>query len=438
MPNEMERGALQIINKLTDSGFAAYKVGGYVRDVVLGRRIKDIDITTSALPEQVIALFDRTIPTGLQHGTVTVGSGGFYYEVTTFRQESEYIDYRRPSEVQFVTDLTEDLRRRDFTMNAMAMDADGAIIDPFNGRADMDNRLLRCVGAAAERFTEDALRMLRCIRFAAEYGLSIEESTWQALIDNAELMRHIAMERVRAELERMIGGGDPNRALQLLLRSGLLRHLKASLPVAAPPEGAAVWADKLMPLTLFDSEPLRWAYVAVSLGLASEQVRAALKRLTFSNERIQAIAGVVAANEAVGSVDVEIQTNAEALAEIRWKRSTVRFGDLCMRDLLALYNVDSETGIYRINPAEQRDCVRIREIYKTSGGRWLEEMPAKQLQELAVTSRELLGLLGGKPGPWLGRLLAHLLDRVAIGALANDSERLAEEAKVFYKRLMES
>ncbi|MEC0245781.1 CCA tRNA nucleotidyltransferase, partial [Paenibacillus chitinolyticus] len=199
----------RVLERLRSRQHEAYFVGGFVRDFVLERPVKDVDIATSAKPEEVMEAFSKTVPTGLQHGTVTVLTGAYSFEVTTFRKETEYEGFRRPAEVEYITDLEEDLKRRDFTMNAMAMDAEGNLIDPFGGRSDMDRGVLRCVGEAAERFGEDALRMLRCIRFAAEYGLVIEEATWLALLRQAPLLRHIAMERVRAELQRMVGGADP-------------------------------------------------------------------------------------------------------------------------------------------------------------------------------------------------------------------------------------
>lgn len=182
---EEDRGASYVLAKLTEAGYQAYLVGGCVQDAVLDRPIKDIDIATSALPEQVIACFPRTAPTGLQHGTVTVILQQGTYEVTTFRQEAEYEGFRRPTSVAYISDLMEDLKRRDFTMNAMAMNREGEVIDPFAGQKDLAIGVLRCVGKAEERFGEDALRMLRCIRFTSTYELQVEESTWLALLAQA-------------------------------------------------------------------------------------------------------------------------------------------------------------------------------------------------------------------------------------------------------------
>ena len=177
-----------------------------VRNTIMGKYLKDVDIATSATPEQVIATFPKTIPTGLQHGTVTVIHKSENYEITTYRTESAYEEYRRPSQVHFVTELVADLMRRDFTINAMAMRADGTVVDPFGGMQDIQQRVLRCVGDANSRFQEDALRMVRAVRFAAEFGMRIAPNTWKPLRKYGPLLAHIAMERIGAEADKMVGG----------------------------------------------------------------------------------------------------------------------------------------------------------------------------------------------------------------------------------------
>ena len=203
------RQAAPVLGRLNEAGFEAYYVGGCVRDAALGRPVSDVDIATSAQPEQVAALFARTLPTGLQHGTVTVLEGGRAYEVTTFRKESVYERHRRPSEVAFIADLRGDLQRRDFTINAMALDISGDIVDPFGGRADLQDGIIRCVGDADLRLQEDALRLLRGVRFASVLGYRIAKSTWRAIVRHRKLLRHIAMERVGVELDKNAGRAFP-------------------------------------------------------------------------------------------------------------------------------------------------------------------------------------------------------------------------------------
>jgi tRNA nucleotidyltransferase (CCA-adding enzyme) len=198
-----------IISRLEAAGFEAYMVGGCVRDILMGRVPKDWDVTTSARPEEIRSIFESTVPTGERHGTVTVIIDGNQAEVTAFRSESAYTDHRRPDAVTFVSDLAEDLERRDFTINAMAMRTDGTLIDYFGGKIDLEAGIIRCVGNAGERFTEDALRMLRALRFCAELGFEIEPLTFAALKDCAPLSVHLSPERVRGELCRILLSDRP-------------------------------------------------------------------------------------------------------------------------------------------------------------------------------------------------------------------------------------
>ncbi|MFS0837917.1 CCA tRNA nucleotidyltransferase [Paenibacillus sp. 1P03SA] len=334
----------RVLERLRSRRHEAYFVGGFVRDYVLGRPVKDVDIATSAKPEEVMEAFPKTVPTGLQHGTVTVLTGAYSFEVTTFRKETEYEGFRRPAEVEYITDLEEDLKRRDFTMNAMAMDADGSLIDPFEGRSDMNRGVLRCVGEASERFGEDALRMLRCIRFAAEYGLEIEDATWQALLRQAPLLRHIAMERVRAELQRMVGGADPARAAELLLASGLWRHAKTplALPFAAwgHPHARAVVAH----LSSVPAEEDRWAVLLLLIGSQQlEAVRAELRALTFPGEDIARLTRILAVHALLQRDDAEEATvqpltdapaSAEERAAARFKLAVLAHGKEAARGWL--------------------------------------------------------------------------------------------------------
>lgn len=204
-----------LLKRLEDAGFEAYYVGGCVRDHLMGRAVHDVDITTNALPEQTAAVFEgyKVIPTGIKHGTVTVLAGGTPYEITTYRVDGSYSDSRRPDSVEFTPDIVQDLARRDFTMNAIAMDIRGNIVDPFGGRGDIEHSLIRCVGEPEKRFTEDALRIMRGIRFASQLGFGIEEKTAQAIIDMRGRLSIISRERVREELDKLLCGKDCGKVL---------------------------------------------------------------------------------------------------------------------------------------------------------------------------------------------------------------------------------
>ena len=210
---EIPKSVKLIINVLEENGFEAFAVGGCVRDTILGRNPQDWDITTSALPEQVKALFNRTIDTGIQHGTVTVMIKRVGYEVTTYRVDGEYNDGRHPDSVEFTSNLIEDLKRRDFTINAMAYNPTVGLIDAFDGIGDIERKLIKCVGVAEERFGEDALRILRAVRFSAQLGFEIENDTMKAIEKLAPTLEKISAERIRVEMEKLIVSNHPDKLI---------------------------------------------------------------------------------------------------------------------------------------------------------------------------------------------------------------------------------
>lgn len=198
----------EILERLESCGYEAFTVGGCVRDTIMGRSAHDTDITTNAMPEQIIAAFSdcKVIPTGLKHGTVTILKNSVPYEITTYRIDGEYKDSRRPETVEFTKDITEDLARRDFTMNAIAMDRHGNMTDPFGGQADIADKVIRCVGDPVQRFTEDALRIMRAVRFASQLGFAIEEKTAEAVHAMKGRLKNISQERIRSELDKLLCG----------------------------------------------------------------------------------------------------------------------------------------------------------------------------------------------------------------------------------------
>lgn len=260
MANEVQ--ARRILSGLEQAGYEAYFVGGCVRDLLLGRPIHDWDITTSARPEQIMAVFAHCIPTGLQHGTVTVCEDGQTYEVTTFRADGDYLDGRHPENVSFVSDLAHDLERRDFTINAMAMDLRGNLTDLWDSRADLEQKTIRCVGDPVRRFEEDALRMLRAIRFSAQLGFTIEPHTVQAMKHCAHLCAHLSAERIRDEVEKTLLSPRPE-AVGDMVRLGMLNHRNVfgehnldSLR-AVPCERTVRWAALKLALPDLDLTALR-------------------------------------------------------------------------------------------------------------------------------------------------------------------------------------
>ena len=213
-----------ILDRLQNNYYEAYIVGGCVRDSLLNKEPKDWDITTNALPEEIIRIFPRTIPTGIKHGTISVLINSRAYEVTTFRIDGEYSDNRHPDKVIFSDDIKEDLSRRDFTINAMAY-REKCLIDPFSGRYDLDAKLIKCVGNANERFNEDALRMLRAVRFSCQLDFTIEADTLSSIVENNLLISNISAERIRDELCKILSAAKPSAGIRLLMETGLLQYI---------------------------------------------------------------------------------------------------------------------------------------------------------------------------------------------------------------------
>lgn len=411
---DMAREAGKVLERLLGAGHDAYWVGGCVRDELLGRSIQDMDMTTSAEPAEVVRLFEHVVPTGIQHGTVTVIAGGYSFEVTTFRIESAYDNHRRPQDVKFVKDIREDLRRRDFTMNAMALTRNGKLVDPFDGAADIRSRLIRCVGKAEDRFGEDALRMLRCVRFAAVFGFRIAPSTWKALLGKRHLLRFIAMERVRAEMEKIMKSSDPLRGLELLRRSGLLSGTKVVTPwqrISSFPLG------RLHQLP----EPQRWELILLSGGFDPEEADALLRDWTFSNAFRFRMRRLLEWEKAVTTVPATVSAQVE-LRRL-WISWLLRWGKEAAADWLAVNGV---------LPQESRQHTGSRttaDMLAAYGGNWTAQTSLQQMKDLRVTGGELLAELNRRSGPWLGKLMQRLLLAAACGDIANEKERLIDEAK---------
>lgn len=413
----------EVLRRIGEAGYEAYWVGGCVRDEVMGRAVHDMDIATSARPEVVTQLFERCIPTGLQHGTVTVLMEKMAFEVTTFRKETEYEDHRRPASVEFVDAVLEDLKRRDFTMNAMAMDLDGHLIDPFHGREDIKAGLIRCVGEADERFEEDALRMLRAIRFASVFGFAPVLSTWRAIIQNRDKMEYIAIERIRAEFEKLLYGPDPLRGLELLRRSRLLEYSK--LPI----KPAEVYPEMLKCLHLLPAEPveLRLSLLVQGLGIESQSVLGLLKQWTFSNRDAEQAA-------AIARFDQELMEHLHTLSSVPdqereniirpcWISLQLTFGQhtagLWISRMRILLRSSKTVSGSSLLSAELLDLLEA----------WHVSIPVHQVRELVVKGNEVLEEARRPGGPWLGVLMKQLLYAVASGDIPNNKEALLNEVK---------
>ncbi|RUS48206.1 CCA tRNA nucleotidyltransferase [Cohnella sp. AR92] len=425
MPEQEEswNEGIRLASILEAAGHAAYLVGGCVRDRLLGRRINDIDIATSALPEQVMVLFPKVIPTGLQHGTVTVLLGDVGFEVTTFRHEATYSDARHPDEVVFVRDVNEDLARRDFTINAIACGTDGRMIDPFGGRADLARRFVRCVGAASERFSEDALRMLRGVRFAAEFDFEIDAEAWEAILGQRRQLSRIAMERVGVELDKMLAGSHPDKAIRLLRTSGLLVHAKESLlpplpelPARSEPETGELGWRKLP-----DAND-RWAALLLLAGADERQASDWMRKLKFSARKGDAVSTVVAVSGYLRSQ--ASGRNDETPDREVWTEAVLRFGVPAAESYLSVVRAfpSIDSALWG-DQKEQEGPSRIEQAAE-----WLRAMPISRLNELAIRGDELVRLSNREAGPWVAEELKRLLLLVALEKLSNDPLALKNEA----------
>ena len=429
MYEEVPAGAVRVIDSLEKAGFEAYFVGGCVRDLLLGREIHDWDITTSAAPEQVKAVFSRTIDTGIQHGTVTVASGGGYYEVTTYRVDGKYLDGRHPSSVSFTPSLEEDLKRRDFTINAMAWHPKKGLVDLFEGQKDLERRVIRCVGRAADRFGEDALRMMRALRFAAQLDFSLDEEAAQAIAFGAENIKRVSRERIQAELLKLILSGHPGW-LREAVRLGLSRCFLPGLTGLAGSERE--WRVSLCE-RLPVKKHLRLAALYFSSGWITSGCENGYAGLRECGEE------ACPAGDRKRSMDAEKElddlrfdndTRTKVIKLLEWsallpapegtgpkeKAALARYLQGELRDLSAdLFLLMEEAGSPGIEELE------------SLAGRAVEKGECTSLRELAVSGKDLMA--GGIPaGKHVGECLKHLLWTVLYTPEMNRKEILLAKA----------
>lgn len=381
MPPQVER----IIERLRQEGFEAYAVGGCVRDTLLGREPGDWDITTSALPQEVKQLFRRTIDTGIQHGTVTVLMDRQGYEVTTYRIDGEYEDGRHPREVAFTSELLEDLKRRDFTINAMAYSHETGIVDAFDGIGDLKQKIIRCVGEARERFEEDALRILRAIRFSAQLDFAIEEQTYHAIARIAPNIARVSKERIQVELTKLLCSVHPEKIRQVY-ETGISRYIS--------PEFAA------LPWQEFEGMP----------GLSAEKYArwADFLRLTAPESAVRTLKDLKLDNDTINKVQTLV---AWAGKEIPAEEPAVRRAMSGM--LPEVWDVLVELNSYGDEIRRLTEKIRAR-------GDCLD------LKHLAVGGQDLI-TAGVSPGKEMGQILKRLLALVLEEPEKNKKEVLLEQ-----------
>ena len=435
----LDPGAAALLDTLHAAGYAAYAVGGCVRDSLLGRTAHDWDLCTSALPQQVMELFgaEQCIPTGLQHGTVTIKYGGRLYETTTFRTEGSYTDGRHPDAVQFVPDVREDLARRDFTINAMAYNEAEGLVDPFGGQKDLQNGLLRAVGEPQQRFTEDALRILRLYRFAARFGFVLDAATARAARQLAPHLDCISAERIQEELAKLLIAPQPGAYLEPAVLAVVLPELTPAALDAARPVVDACPAGE-------ENLPVRWAALLGALGEAD--TRRVLKRLRCSNACIEETAVLVreAAEQGMyGSFSEDRPLGWDpAAAGSRAGDGMARFvseekapvhvpvhaGEVAIRQLLGRYGLRTVERLCALcaalHPQNAPDCA-----LAAQRARQLEaDGVCCRVSQLAVNGRDLMAA-GIPAGPALRRVLEALLDGVIRAEYPNEKPALLAAAQ---------
>lgn len=442
MKIQMPEAANYIIQTLMAHGYEAYIVGGCVRDSVLGRTPQDWDITTSATPEQTKALFRRTIDTGIEHGTVTIMMDHVGYEVTTYRVDGKYEDHRRPKEVTFTASLLEDLKRRDFTINAMAYNEQEGLVDIFGGAEDLRLGIIRCVGVPQERFDEDALRILRAVRFAAQLDFEIEAKTRQAIREKAEFLRDISAERIQVELTKLITSDHPERiidAYELGITAIVLpefdtmmetpqhtvyhkhdvgRHTVAVMQnIDATPvlRWAALLHDSAKPeCRTTDEQGVDHFYGHPKAGKAI--ARRVLRRMKLDNDTIQRVERLVEWHDFGLDGTVTKKTLRRALNQM---------GPDLFDDYAKLRRADMLGQSDYMQEKKQQDYRHLLEMYREIR----EAQECLLIKDLKLDGKDLIAM-GVQPGPDMGKILNDLLQQVLEEPQLNTKEKLKELVQI--------
>ncbi|EOL44324.1 CCA tRNA nucleotidyltransferase [Enterococcus caccae] len=392
IPDEFVKAA-KVLQEIQAHGFEAYFVGGSVRDALLNQPIHDVDIATSAYPEEIKQIFNRTIDVGIEHGTVLVLVGEEQYEITTFRTESTYQDFRRPDTVTFVRSLKEDLKRRDFTINALAMDVDGKIIDLFDGTLDLEQKIIRAVGNPKERFHEDALRMMRGLRFASQLDFTIEGETLSAISEFHSLLGKISVERIAVEFIKLLLGKNRRAALLPFVETECYQYCPGLKQY-----GEALLNFLDLPNRQLETDNQAWTLLLHSIGLKENELRPFLKSWKQSNQMIHEVQLLVF------GLNKRLQGDWQVMDLFNLGLDAV----LSVENLLYYYDQKS-----KLEEAKER----------------YSSLPIHNRKQLAITGNDLLDYFNKKPGKWLGDMIEMLETAVVNGQIANDKELLIVYAK---------
>jgi tRNA nucleotidyltransferase (CCA-adding enzyme) len=436
---------LALCERLRSKGKRAWIVGGCVRDLVLGRTASDWDIATDALPKDLLRIFPRAIPTGIEHGTVTVVSGGRHYEVTTLRGEGTYSDGRRPDWVEFVDDITADLARRDFTVNAIAIEpTDGRFIDPFDGRGDLSRKLLRAVGDPRERFAEDGLRVLRAARFVATLEMDLEPATESAIRPTLDTFRKVAQERVRDEWVKAMKARAPSRAFEVMRRTGILEVTCPELMEGVGMDqnkwhAYDVWRHGMECMDACVGDPiLRIAALLHDVGKPRTRAWSDKTRdyTFYQHERV----GAEIAEPITARLRFSNDERARIVALVRHHlfHYTDEWSNTTVRRWIRTVGADRLDDLYALNEADVRakgrdfnmDLEALASL-KAHVARVIAEGAALTIRDLKIDGHDLMRELGVKPGRIIGEILSALLEAVTNDPAANEPAALLALAREY-------
>lgn len=445
MKVQMPKEARYIIETLMQHGYEAYIVGGCVRDSILGKEPQDWDITTSATPEQTKALFRRTIDTGIEHGTVTVMMDKVGYEVTTYRVDGKYEDHRRPKEVTFTASLLEDLKRRDFTINAMAYNDAEGIVDEFDGIGDLQKGIIRCVGVPQERFDEDALRILRAVRFAAQLNFAIEEETCQAIREKAEFLRDISAERIQVELTKLITSRNPERlinAYELGITKIVLPEFDAMMETGQNNIHHCynVGIHSVEVMKHIDPQPiLRWAALLHDVAKPMCRTTDEIGVDHFYNHQKEGrpiahrvLRRMKLDNDTIHTVERLVEWHDYALDGNITKKSLRKALNQMGPDLFDNYRKLRWADMMGQSDYRRQEKIEAYERLVQMQKEIMDASECLSIKQLKIDGKKLIQL-GVQPGPAMGEILHYLLEQVLEQPELNSEEMLTQLALKYYQ-----
>lgn len=392
--NQVFEDAKWIIEALENQGHHAYFVGGSVRDYLMDKHISDVDITTSALPEEVESIFDKTLPIGKEHGTIIVLGSGQQFEVTTFRKDGDYVDHRRPTSVQFVTDLYEDVARRDFTMNAIAMDKSYQLHDYFNGLKDINNKIIKAVGTPIDRMEEDALRIMRGVRFQAQTGFNIDDETKEAMSQSAHLLDKIAIERIVVELKKMISGNYVYHIIQTMKDMAIFKYIP--------------FFKNINLETIFIPQHSNFELWIASLCYIYHLELSSLNHLKISNKE---------KHEIISYYNLFNEFENRNISKVEMTSMIYNYGNNKVNKVIQFIYENNQSLNIQFHPTIM-NTILVNEIY--------DKLPIYDKSDLSINGQIIMNEFNKNGGPWIKDILNKVEQAVILNKVNNTQNELIE------------